>query len=265
MRIFLSILLIVVVVNPQLLWGQESDKPKFKNLMTDPNAKPRGGVLIDISYGGHLPYADLAENFKYNFSLSGKLQYLFPSNLMVGLVGDYYFSEDIKTDVVANLREPGGSIIDKFGTYSDANLGQRGFFVGATVGYLIPVIKNTKRSGIEVRFSGGYLQHWVRIQVLGSQVFALEDAYKKGYDRMTSGFGMSQYIGYRHLDKGGLLNFFGGFDIMEAFTKNRRGFNYDTGQKDTRDRLDIMIGLRIGLTIPFYVYSIDTDHEIRYY
>lgn len=262
MNIYIKSLIILFV----LPWGIQSANCQKKPAVVIPAAvKPANAIMIDIAYGAYLPMADMAENFKYNFSLSSKIQYLMSNNIMFGIVAEYQFSEDIKKDVVSNLREPTGSIIDKFGNYSDVVLGQRGFFGGLTVGYLIPLFKKTKRSGIEVRFSGGYQQHWVNIKVIGAEIFALKDQYKKGYDRMTSGFAMSQYIGYRHLDKGGLLNFFGGFSIMEAFTKNRRGFNFDTGKEDTKDRIDILLGFRLGLSIPFYLYSADTEQEIRYY
>ena len=243
----------------------QKTKKKIDNTIDDPTAKPPRGILIDVNYGMHLPLADMAEYYKYNFTLGGKVQYLMSNNFMFGFTGEYQFSDEIGKDVVSNLREPDGSIIDKFGTYSDVSLGQRGFYLGGTVGYLIPVLKNTKRSGIEVRLSGGYLQHWVEIEVIGSEVFALGGDYKKGYDRLTSGFAMSQYIGYRHLDKGGLLNFFGGFDFMEAFTRNRRGYNFDTRQEDNRDKIDILIGFRVGLAIPFYFYSAQTQQETRFY
>lgn len=231
----------------------------------DEEAKPPNGFLVDFSYGIHLPLADMAENYKYNFSLAGKVQYIFSNNFAVGLVGDFQFIDDMKTDVVANLREEEGFIIDRFGQLSDVQLGQRGFFLGASISYLIPVLKNYKRSGIEVRFEAGYEQHWVRIEVLGSDIFALSDEYKKGYDRMTTGFAMRQYIGYRHLDRNRLLNFFGGFDIMQAFTQNRRGYNFDTRKEDTKDRIDILVGVRIGITLPIYIYTPETQEDVRFY
>lgn len=250
------------------LFGQNQEvfgQKKTRNYRFDENAQPPNGFLIDFSYGVDLPFADMAENFKYNFNLAGKVQYILSNNLTFGLVGDYQFVDDIKTDVVANLREEEGSIIDRFGQLSDVQLGQRGFFLGASVSYLIPVFKKYKRSGIEVRFEGGYQQHWVRIEVLGGDIFALSNHYKKGYDRMTTGFAMRQYIGYRHLDKNRLLNFFGGFTLMEAFTKNRRGFNFDTMEEDNKDRVDILLGFRIGITLPIYIYTPETQEDVRFY
>ena len=243
--------------------GQKKSTNKYK--IYDENIAPPNGFLIDFSYGIHIPFADMAENFKYNFSLAGKVQYILSNNIIFGLVGDYQFADDIKTDVVSNLRDIEGFLIDRFGQLADVQLGQRGFFLGGSISYLIPIFKEHKRSGIEVRFEGGYQQHWVRIEVVGGEVFALSGDYKKGYDRMTSGFAMRQYIGYRHLDKNRLLNFFAGFDIMEAFTRNRRGFNFDTMQEDNKDRIDILLGFRIGVTLPVYIYTPETQEDVRFY
>jgi len=261
--IFGLVTLLLVVCQVTDTFGQRKSRKEYK--IVDENAKPPSGFLVDFSYGVHLPFADMAENFKYNFTLGGKVQYILSNNVAFGLVGEFQFVDDMKTDVVSNLRDDEGFLIDRFGQLSDVQLGQRGFFLGASVSYLIPVFKKYKRSGIEVRFEGGYQQHWVRIEVIGGEVFALSGDYKNGYDRMTSGFAMRQYIGYRHLDKNRMLNFFGGFDIMEAFTKNRRGYNFDTMREDTKDRIDILVGFRIGLTLPIYIYTPETQEDVKYY
>jgi hypothetical protein len=61
------------------------------------------------------------------------------------------------------------------------------------------------------------------------------------------------------------LNFFGGFDIMQAFTRNRRGYNFDTQKEDTKDRIDILVGVRIGITLPIYIYTPETQEDVRFY
>ncbi len=252
--VLVLILLIAFIGQSQDALGQKRSR---EYRIVDENAKPPNGFLVDFSYGIHLPFADMAENFIYNFSLGGKVQFILSNNLIIGLVGDYRFADAIKTDVVSNLRDSEGLIIDRFGQLADVQLGQRGFFLGASVSYLIPVFKNYKRSGIEVRLEGGYQQHWVNIEVIGGEVFALVGDYKKGYDRTTTGFALRQYVGYRHLDKNRMLNFFGGFDL--------RGFNFDTRQEDNKARVDILLGFRIGVTLPIYIYTPETQEDVKYY
>lgn len=243
------------------LYAQSSSS--FDEASTD--TKPPQAVLLDFSYGVHLPLGDFAENFNYMFSLGGKAQFIFSNNWAVGLVGDHFFADAIGRDVVANLREEEGFIIDRFGELSDVQQGMRGFFLGASVSKLIPMIKNYKRSGLEVRFEGGYLQHWIRFNTTGGQIVGLSGDYIRGYDRMTSGVAFRQYIGYRHLARNRLFNFYGGFDFMQAFTRNRRGYNFDTQQADTSNRLDLLVGVRVGLTVPIYIYSAETQQDTRFY
>ena len=181
------------------------------------------------------------------------------------MIGDHFFADAIGRDVVSNLREEEGLILDRFGELADIQQGMRGFFLGGSVSYLIPMLKNYKRSGIEVRFEGGYLQHWIRFRTIGGQIFGISGDYARGYDRMTSGVALRQYIGYRHLARNRLFNFYGGFDFMQAFTRNRRGFNFDTGQVDNKNRIDLLVGFRVGLTIPIYIYSIETQDNTMFY
>lgn len=245
---------------PLFLYGQSSS---FDEANT--GNRPPQGVLFDFSYGAHLPLGDFSENFDYMFSLGGKAQFIFSNNLAIGIIGDHLFADAIGRDVVANLREEEGFIIDRFGELAEVQQGMRGFFVGASISYLIPMLKNYKRSGIEVRFEGGYLQHWIRFRTIGGQIFGLSGDYLRGYDRMTSGAAFRQYIGYRHLARNRLFNFYGGFDFMQAFTRNRRGFNFDTGQADTKNRIDLLVGFRVGLTIPIYIYNPETQDDTRFY
>ena len=87
---------------------------------------------------------------------------------------------------------------------------------------------------------------------------ALSGDYKKGYDRLTNGLTLKQFIGYQHLDPNLRLNFFAGFEFLEGFTRSRRDFDFDTRRKDQTDRLDLLWGFRVGLVLPFY-FSGDRD------
>jgi hypothetical protein len=64
----------------------------------------------------------------------------------------------------------------------------------------------------------------------------VQGAYAKGYDRLTNGPAISQYIGWLHLDRKKLVNFNAGIEIIEAFTQNRRDFNFDQMKKDDSKR-----------------------------
>jgi hypothetical protein len=58
------------------------------------------------------------------------------------------------------------------------------------------------------------------------------------------------------------FNFFAGFEFTEGFTQNRRGFNFDTMQRDDLKRRDILYGVRVGWSIPIFT-NINAD-ELEY-
>ncbi len=75
---------------------------------------------------------------------------------------------------------------------------------------------------------------------------------KKGYDRLSNGIGFTQSVGYLFLSNNRIANFFAGIEMNEAFTKNRRDFNYDQMKKDNQLRTDLLFGIRIGWILPLY-------------
>ena len=48
------------------------------------------------------------------------------------------------------------------------------------------------------------------------------------------------------------MNFYFGFELYQAFTKNRRTYNYDLMEKVDVKRQDFLNGFRIGWVIPLY-------------
>jgi hypothetical protein len=92
----------------------------------------------------------------------------------------------------------------------------------------------------------------------------LSEAYQKGYDRLTMGPALTQFVGYSYQSNNRYYNFFIGVDFMEAFTKSVRKYNYDTRQADTDQRLDITYGLRVGWLIPIYLKSKNSSNEYEF-
>lgn len=104
-------------------------------------------------------------------------------------------------------------------------------------------------SGFIFSVGPGFLQHKIRIE---SDAAALKGVYKKGYDRLSNGFAVMESLGYLFLSNKRLVNFYIGMTSVQAWTKNRRGFNYDTGKEDDKMRLDIMTGFKIAWILPLY-------------
>lgn len=225
-------------------------------------AQNKGDVLMPyLSYAGHRPGADLEARFGNNFSLGLGLDWLTAkSNWIFGLNANFLFGNTVKSDVLAGLRTDAGFIIGNSRLPADITLRQRGWLLHAEIGRHFPLNADNPRSGIRVTISPGLLQHNIRIQDDPQQaVPQLLGDYKKGYDRLSNGFSLTEFIGYQLLSENRRMNFFLGLEFTQAFTQNRRDFDFVSRTKDETRRTDLLYGIRLGWIIPFYVGSAGGD------
>lgn len=214
-------------------------------------------LLLHISYGLHLPSGDLSERFNENFAIGTQLEFITnKSNFIFGLDGQFLFGSDVKTDVLAGLRTAEGYIVGNDKDPADIQLRERGWFLGAYVGKLFSLSQTNPRSGLRLTVGTGVLQHKIRIQDDPQRtVPQLLGNYRKGYDRLTNGLALKEFLGYQLLSKNRRVNVILGLEFIQGFTQNRRDFNFDTMQADTEKRLDLLYGFKAGITLPFYLES----------
>lgn len=219
-------------------------------------AQNEGGALIaSFNFGAQSPDGDLANRFGNNLYSGLNLEYITDKgNIIFGVNYSFMFGNTVKEDVVASLRDNNGLIFGGDFAAAMIELRQRGSYMSAHIGKLFPLSKENRRSGIRFHLGAGLLQHRVRVQD-DPQVFVdqLAGDNKKGFDRLSNGFALSQFLGYQHLAKNRLANFFIGVEVIEGFTQNRRTVNVDTGLQDTDSRLDVLLGAKIGWILPFYI------------
>lgn len=219
-------------------------------------AENKGAALLfNFSYAFHLPGGDLQERFGPNFSPGLEVAYLTDKkNWILSLQSSFQFGSEVKTDVLANLRTAEGFIIANDRAVADIQLRERGFYLGLGIGKLIGLAAGNYRSGIRIDLGAGLLQHQIRIQEDPVRTVApLTGDYRKGYDRLSNGPALRQFIGYQYLSKDKRANFFVGIELIEGFTQSRRGYDFLLRQADLSSRLDLLYGLRLGLTLPFYI------------
>lgn len=215
------------------------------------------GLLINLSYAFQIPGEDLSSRFGSNFNLGLNTEYITnKSNFIFGLEGQFIFGNNVKTDVLANLRTPQGDIIADDKTIANILLRQRGFYVGGLIGKIFSLSPSNPRSGIRLSLGVGLLQHKIRIQDDPTRdVSPVAGDYKKGYDRLSNGFALTQFIGYQLLSTNRRMNFYIGFELTEGFTQSRRNFNIDTRDVETERRFDVLYGFRAAWVVPFYFGS----------
>lgn len=212
--------------------------------------------IVDLQF--HYTYVttggDVAKLYNNFHGVGGGASFKNGSNWIFGAEASYYFGSEVKDkNILFNLTNSNGYVLNNAGGPADINIGMRGFNTMIKIGKLIPLTHYNRNSGILLMAGGGILMHKINIHVTDNNVPSLTEEKKKGYDRYTSGFAATQFVGYMHHSANRFYNFFAGVDIIEGFTKNRRGYNNDQMAYDNKNKFDILIGFRLGWTIPIYL------------
>jgi hypothetical protein len=216
-------------------------------------------LQFEVNYSFHAPAGDIADRFGVSSTIGAGLTYKMKSNWTVGIEANYLFGGNVKEDSILNhLKVNIGEIINKYGEYGRISMTQRGFYGGVKVGRLFPIGSPNRNSGILVNVGAGLLQHKIHIENKDNNTPPVLNDYKKGYDRLTNGLALREFIGYQYLGNNKMLNFYAGFEFYQAWTQCRRDFNFDTMQKDNSKRNDYLYGIRVGWILPLYKRTPDT-------
>jgi len=210
--------------------------------------------MISFTYGHYLPAGDLLKRFGNNSGIGGAFHYKLKNNFIIGAEGNFMFSRNVKEDgILAPIdSDDNGYVFNEDGQVAQILLFERGYTLGITTGKIFPIIGPNPNSGLMIKAGIGFMQHKIRIEHQLDIIPQLEGDYIKGYDRLSNGLMLSQFIGYFNMSSNRFTNFYIGAEFFEGFTQNRRGFNYDTRQTDTARRTDIFMGMKIGWCILLY-------------
>ena len=221
-------------------------------------------TLLNASYSFALPAGDLAQRFGFNMSAGGSLENIsFSSGLIYGVEGFYFFGTDVKEDVLAGYRTTDGNLLSDIGTYASVELRERGFYLGAYGGKIFKFKDDGNHfAGLRCTLGVGFLQHAIRLQDDNNAFAQVHVPYDAGYDRLTNGVAFNEFIGYQVVSRDKKVNFFAGLEATEGITKNRRIYNFDTRQTDTKTRFDVLYGVRLGWS--FILSTHKKAEEIEY-
>jgi hypothetical protein len=209
--------------------------------------------IVGVGYSFQVPAGDLADRFGSCSMVGLNYAYKLKSNFLFSLNAGYIFGGDLKEDsILKNISSEEGYIMGNDGAYADIRLFERGYHISLTFGKLFTFKKPNPNSGIALMAGPGFLQHKIRIETIGNTVPQLNSEYKKGYDRLTNGMGIHESVAYYYFGNRYLVNFYCGFEFIQAFTKNRRDFNFDTMMKDDKNRVDLLFGVKAGWMLPIY-------------
>lgn len=228
----------------------------FQTVWSQNNVRDSSVFIALIRAGGvvQLPVADMAKRFGLGYSVGGGFTIKSKKNWLFGAEGNFMTGDNVKEPgLLQNMIAPtGGGVIAQDGGFADLNVYYRGWNAMAHFGKLLPLFGPNKNSGLVLMLGMGYLQHKIRLEVRGNNAQQLFGDYVNGYDRLTGGLAISQFIGYMQVSNNRRINFYVGFEFHQAFTKSFRGLNYDTGEVDDKGRLDGLVGFKAGWMFPIF-------------
>lgn len=211
--------------------------------------------LVGAHYAPSFALGDLQKRYSFLNHIGADISYKTSGNWIFGGDMSFIFGNKTKlTGLFDHLVDSQGNLSNVDGNNGVALANPRGWTFNAHVGKVFPVGKSNPNSGVFIRINVGYLQHKLYIETRDDVIPSLEKDYRKGYDRLATGFATEQFIGYLFMGDNEYLNFYAGAFIQEGFTRNRRNLNYDQPDipVDRSLRLDMMTGIKVAWTFPAY-------------
>ena len=225
--------------------------------------KPRKGFILNANGAFDIPAGDMAKRFGTSYRVGPAVFYKTTKNWVFGVKFDFILGNIIKQDsLMINIRDKYSTdnqhlyeFINSSGERVGIPVYERGYAVGLTFGKIISFSKHRPDDGLMLLGTAGFIQHKINIFDKDKAVPQLSGNYLKGYDRLTNGGFAEAYAGYTHFSKNVLVNFTIGIDALFGFTQGRRDYLYDVMHSDTKQRLDILYGIRAGWFIPIFKHK----------
>lgn len=222
--------------------------------------------LLSVQGGGAWPGGVLQQRFGTAAALGLGLSYQTARGWLWGVEGQFLFGNQVREDVLRGIATRDGFVFGRDGLVADIRIFQRGFMAPVVkAGRVFPLRLPGANANAGWWLAGGvgWLQHRILIQDVTRSVDQLVGAYRRGYDRLTSGPAFVQQLGYLYTGERRGLNFFVVLESTQGFTRNRRTFDFAAGRRLDEPRLDWLFGVRLGWIVPIYRNA--SDKEQFYY
>lgn len=243
-------LLVLSFLSGTQLWAQEMNENDDKKTKLK-----KADALWNLDVNGSIdfPAADMAKRFGTSFRIGVGIRYKTSANWIFGAKFDFMTGNKMRDDsLLINMTTSQGGVISQQGDLLNVGLFLRGYMAGIQVGRIFPILALNKNSGVTNILSLGFIQYKINIFDRDNSFPQLRDAYKKGYDRLTNGIYLEDFLGYSYYSKNKLINFSAGLNFVWGFTQGRRDYLYDLQRSDAGARNDLLMGFKIGWTLPIY-------------
>lgn len=213
---------------------------------------------INVSVNSYQGDGEFGERYGISHSFNGGLTFKHNSNFYVSGEWGFWYSGDVnRLGIFDDISASNDMLINGQGTFEVLDLQLRGQMAWLRLGKIFPILGPNPNSGFFAEMKGGFIQHRIFFQFESNSMFQLKGAYTHGYDRLHNGAAIGQSFGYWYFSNNNYLNAFLGVDFIQAQTRNRRGFNFDTGLPDNDRKIEHFMGLRFGLSVTFYKRKAD--------
>lgn len=203
---------------------------------------------INLGLGYQFTLFDLSARYGSHGVLQGAI-HLKKKAWELGPTINYIYGSVVKEDVLKSLRSVEGDLIGEDHQIAIVDLRQRGLSLGLNIAYALRL-----RDGhtVVAAVQPLWMAHWIRFQNSGNTFRPIQGIYRYGYDRLSSGLGLLQSLGYRYQSKSKLINFEVAIQLTEANTRLKRNIQLDAGYQDPGKRLDGYLGIVAKWIIPIY-------------
>lgn len=219
-------------------------------------------ISLQFSYGLDLPGGDLSDRFGLDYNAAAGLDYIWDNGWFAGYHTHMLLGSNVKEDVISNLRTTEGNLIGQQKNQAIISLRQRAFLNGIHFGKFINISNSSFSHGPRLSLGSSVFSHYIIFNDESATVNQLLGQYGSGYDRLTRGLTIEQFIGYQYTNENGGVNVFGGFQFVQGFTQNVRPVNFDTRITDDSNRLDLLFGFRLGVYIRLFEFG--TAEQVYY-
>lgn len=213
-----------------------------------------GAFVPHLSYSYQFSGGDISKSFGNNSTIGGGLRYKTSRNFVFSADVNFIFGSDIKNadSILWMPMTEDGFIIDGNGTYALYALYERGYNINVSFGKILPVLNPNPNSGLMITAGLGYTLYRLKIDNQHRTAPQISDDYAVGYDNLTGGISLNQFIGWFYMGNSRITNFYAGIEFHEAFTQNLREWNFSKMEKNTGNYFDYFIGLKVGWMLPLY-------------
>ena len=206
--------------------------------------------LLSINHSFQMPAGDLKKRFGNNSDISISLIYKNSKNLILQFEGGGLFGPTVKeTNLFDPINGDNGVLISQNGEIPIIRLFERGGHMDLSLGKYFHLKSEKNNSGIVLSVGAGYLYHKIFIETITTELPQLNDELIKGYDRLSGGLLIKEFLGYFYFSKTNNIRFLIGLEAIQAFTKDLRNYSYTNQSYINDDRRDYLIGIKCGLII----------------